>query len=238
MCFDVDAGGIDDRPGLQFVIGAVFLIAGLDADDLAATFDEAYGFNIIDGHAAEIFQRAQQCDSIAGIVKLAVVIENTATQAVAFDAREFFECGLAGEHLGMAEGKFSREAFIDFEAHPVIRKRKIAVGGDDEVEIVDQVGRVAQHVAAFAQSIENQREVHLLEVAHAAVHQFGAAAGGLLGEVGALHQQSAIAARCGLNGGAEAGGPTADHQYVPGRRIAAEFLQNFIAFGHAGSFLS
>ena len=236
--FDVHAGSIHHRLGLQFEICAAFLVVRANADDFAVALDEACGCNVVNGHATEILERAQQRDRIAGIVELAVVIENAAAQAFAFDARKFFQCRLAREHFGMPEGQFPREPFIDFETDPVVRKRKIAVSGDDEVEVVHQVRRIAQHEAALAQSIQNQRHVHLLEIAHAAVHQLGAAAGGFFREVGALHQQGAIPSRRSFNGGAEAGSPAANHQYIPGRRIAAKFFQNFIAFAHACTFLS
>jgi len=81
------------------------------------------------------------------------------------------------------------------------------------------VGRVAQHVAALAQRVENQRHVHLLEIADAAVHKLGTAAGGFFRENLPLHQQGAIAARRGLNGSAEASGPAANHQYVHGGEL-------------------
>ena len=76
--------------------------------------------------------------------------------------------------------------------------------------------RVAQHVAALAQGIENQRQVHLLEIANPAMRELGAAAGGSLGEIEALDQQRAIAAGGGFDRRAQAGGSAANHQHVPG----------------------
>ncbi len=58
-------------------------VAGLDADDFAATLNQAGGFNVVDGGSAEILESAQQRDSVAGVVKLAVVIENAAAEMVA-----------------------------------------------------------------------------------------------------------------------------------------------------------
>ena len=92
--------------------------------------------------------------------------------------------------------------------------------------------RVSQHVAALAQSVENQRQVHLLEIANPAMHELGAAAGGSLGEVGALDQQRAVAAGGGFNRGAQAGGSAADHRHVPGFRFRAEETQNIFSRFH------
>ncbi len=81
--FGVNAAGIDHRLGLQVEDSAVFAVARLDTDDLASALDEADGFNVVDGGAAEILKRAQQRDGVAGVVKLAVVIENAAAQVIA-----------------------------------------------------------------------------------------------------------------------------------------------------------
>src|ERR1039458_9564929 len=67
--------------------------------------------------------------------------------------------------------------------------------------------RVAQHVAALAQGVEDQRQVHLLEIAHAAMHELGAAAGGFFGEVGTLYKQRAVAASGGFHRCTQASGP-------------------------------
>ena len=52
------------------------------------------GFNIIEGRAAQILKRAQQRDGVAGIVELAVVIEDAAAQAGRMDAGKFLNVSL------------------------------------------------------------------------------------------------------------------------------------------------
>ena len=230
--------GVDDGFGLHIEDRAVFHIARMDANDFACALNQADGFNIVDGGAAEILEGAQQRDGVARIVKLAVVIENAAAKVSLCDAGQFFERRLAREQFRTAEGQLAREPFVDLEAHAVVRKRKIAVCGNDEREIVNEVRGVAQHVAALAQSIENQREVHLLEIAHAAMDKLGAAAGGFLGEIGALDEQRAIAPRSGFDGGAEAGGSAANHKHIPWLASSAQFTQNFLSCAHARHFPS
>ena len=92
--------------------------------------------------AAKIFDGAQERGGVAGVVKLAVVIENATAKAFVVDSRQPLQCAFAGEQLRMAEGKLAGEPLINFEAHAVIRKRKIAVCGNDEGEIMDQVWRI------------------------------------------------------------------------------------------------
>jgi hypothetical protein len=56
------------------------------------------------------------------------------------------------------------------------------------------MGRVAVEQAALAQRLGDEREVELLEIAHAAVHELGASARRSLREVMRLEQQRAVAA--------------------------------------------
>jgi hypothetical protein len=74
---------------------------------------------------------------------------------------------------------------------------------------------IADHRASLSQSIGNQREIHLLEVANTAVGQFRAAAGGSLCEIAALQQQRSKAARGCIYRGAESGGAAANYYDVP-----------------------
>src|SRR5690606_3074453 len=54
----------------------------------------------------------------------------------------------------------------------------------------------------------------LLQVAHAAVHELGAAAAGPLGEVGALDERHLEPAAGGVEGRPGPGGAATDHQHV------------------------
>jgi hypothetical protein len=57
-----------------------------------------------------------------------------------------------------------------------------------EREIVHDVGRVLQKQAAFLERFHNQANISLLQVAHAAMRQFGAATGSALAEVALLDE--------------------------------------------------
>jgi hypothetical protein len=104
------------------------------------------------------------------------VIEDAAAQAVFMQPRKHFQGLAAGKELGGPERQPARQPLIHFEPEAIVGKRGIAIGGNDEREIVNQMGRVPEHVAALPQGIENERKVKLLEIADAAVHQLRAPA--------------------------------------------------------------
>src|SRR5579863_9104344 len=98
--------------------------------------------------------------------------------------------------------------------------------------------RVAQHVSPLAQRIKYQSQVHLLQIAHAAMDELGTPAGRLLGEIGAFHKQSAIASRSSLDCAAEAGRSAANNQHIPWRSCSSQLAQDFLSCNQAFPFLS
>jgi len=72
--------------------------------------------------------------------------------------------------------------------------------------------RVAAQGPALPQRLQHQRDVALLQVAHTAVNQLGAAARSALGEVVGLEQRGAVAATGRVDGAAEARRAAADHE--------------------------
>jgi hypothetical protein len=81
---------------------------------------------------------------------------------------------------------------------------------------VHQVGRVLQKQSALFERFHYQADVSLLQVAHAAVCQLGAAAGGAFTEVALLEQQHIVAARRGIDRNAYARCAAAHDNHVPG----------------------
>ena len=82
--------------------------------------------------------------------------------------------------------------------------------------------RVLAQQSALFQRLHDQREVALLQVAHAAVHQLGAAAGSAFPEVALFQQKNVIAAAGGVDGHAHSGGSATHYNQVPGARVRAE----------------
>src|SRR5262249_48208886 len=96
---------------------------------------------------------------------------------------------------------------------------------NDESQIAHQVRRVFAQNAALLQRFHHQREIALFQIAHAAMHEFGGAAGGSLAEVVLFDERGAIAARRGVDGAAHAGGAAADDEQVP-RLGAAQTVEH------------
>ena len=76
-------------------------------------------------------------------------------------------------------------------------------------------GALRRQPAAFAERLEDQLDAALLQVANAAVDEFGAAAGRALAEVVLLEQHHAISARGRIDRNAQARGTAADHERCP-----------------------
>src|SRR6187399_1370060 len=94
--------------------------------------------------------------------------------------------------------------------------------------MVDDVRGVAVEQAAFAESLQDEGDVALFEVAHAAVDELGAAAGGALGEVVGFEEEGLEAAGGGIDGDAESGGASADDDEVP-LRFGGEVFEHLFA---------
>jgi hypothetical protein len=76
--------------------------------------------------------------------------------------------------------------------------------------------RIFAEQPAFAQRLEYERDVALLEVTNPAVHEFGTAAGSAFGKIVLLHQQRAVPSRGCVDGNAEARRASADDEKIPG----------------------
>jgi len=115
------------------------------------------------------------------------------------------------------------QQLIQLQAETVEWSLPPVVVRHDERKIVHQVGRVLQKQSALLERFHDKADISLLQVAHAAVCQLGAATGGALAEVALLEQQHIVAARRRIDGNAYAGCTAAHDKYIPcfGMRFAA-----------------
>ena len=95
--------------------------------------------------------------------------------------------------------------------------------------MADQVRRIAREQTPFAKRFANQFEVALLKIAHSAVNQFRAAAGGAAGKIPLFQQQRAIAARSSIDCRAKSGRAAADDEDVPRSGRVGERSEHLIA---------
>ena len=94
---DEDAGGVDDGAGADFELFAGFDALGFDADDVAVFLDEAAGAGVIEDDGAVMDGGAGEVDGEAGVIELAVVIDDAAGEAVGFEGGEEVDYFVAGE---------------------------------------------------------------------------------------------------------------------------------------------
>ena len=211
------AGGIHD----DFCLRAERL-AGLDVlpanavDDAVAAFVQPGDFGIVEQRGALFGRGGDQIDEQPRIVKLAVVINHAPGESVGIDVGKTPERFLLGNELRCAETIFAGEHLINLEADAVERPLPPGVAGNNKRQLADEMRRVLAQESAFLQRLHHERDVALFEITHAAVHQFGAAAGGALAEVMLFEQQRRVAARGRIHRHARAGGAAADNNHVPG----------------------
>ncbi len=85
---------------------------------------------------------------------------------------------------------------------------------EQEREDLDEVGSVLAESLALTQRLVDEAHVAVLQIAKTAVHQLGALRGGPRREVLGFDQRRGKAARCGIEGDADAGDAPADDQDV------------------------
>src|SRR4029453_2441063 len=113
---------------------------------------------------------------------------------------------VAGEQLRRAEAVAPGEDVVDLEAEPVEGRLPPLVVGDDELQVAHDVGGVAEEEPALLESVEDEGDVPLLQVAHAAVDELGGPAGRALAEVVLLEEHDGVATRRRVHGDPDAGG--------------------------------
>ena len=104
-------------------------------------------------------------------------------------------------------------------------------GGHDERQWAHQVRRERHHQLALEQRLAHEPEVEVLQVAQPSVDELARAAGGPRGEVGALEQRDAVAARGGVQRDARAGDAAADHDDI--ELVLRQRRESLAALDHA-----
>ena len=163
-----------------------------------------------------------QVDQQAGVVELAVEVDHPAFQAFRLDGGQALQRFLARENARSAEAILAGQQIVELQPDAIERRFPPIVIGHHEAQIAHQVRSVLQQQAALLQRFHHQREVALLQVAHAAVHQLGAAAGSAFAEIALLQQQDVVAAAGGIDRDARAGGAAAHDDHVPRAGVRAQ----------------
>ena len=136
--------------------------------------------------------------------------------------------------MGWGEVQLSRKGIVNLEPDAEKRPLPPLVTRHDKREVVDEVRGVAMHQSSLAKGLQNERDVALLEIAHAAVDEFRGSRGSAFGEIFTLQQQGAVATARGIHGGTQARRATANDDDVPWRGIAQGFDEAVAREGKGG----
>ena len=233
------AGGVDDDLGADFEAFAGFLTSCQVTPWMmpSAPLWSCGDLRVVEQRGALLGGGGDEIDEQPRVVELAVVVDDAAGEALGVDAGQALERFLLREELRGAEAVFAGEHLVELEADAVEGAFPPGVAGDDERRVRDEVRRVLAQEAALLQRLHHERDVALLEVAHAAVDELGRAAGGAFAEVVLLEQQRGVAARGGIDRDADAGGAAADDDDVPRFRPRTRLLQHVVSFHEFEIFL-
>src|SRR5215470_16797283 len=116
------AGGIDDHLCLNTVLGSTFVITSNYAVDIAFVILK----NICDRHIvhegrAMIDCGRSQMNQQSRIVELAVIVDDSATQAVSLKRRQALKCFIVGKNTGLAEAILASKHVVQFQTDSVKR---------------------------------------------------------------------------------------------------------------------
>ena len=209
------AGGVDHhrRVDLERVTG--FEIASHETvNEAVDALRDAGDLRVVEQRRALLGRGLHEVDQQPRIVELAVVIDHPAAQALGLDRRQALQRLVTREDFRGAETVLPGQHVVDLESDPVERRFPPVVVGDDEGQVAHQVRRVLPQDAPFLQRLHHERDVALLEIAHAPVHQLRTATRRALAEVVLLEQQHLVAARGGIDGDPDSSGAAADDREV------------------------
>ena len=179
---------------------------------------------MVEERAALLHGRLGQVDGQAGIVKLPVVVEHAAPQAVGLEVAQAPQRFLLAQVHRGPQAELAGQQVVHRQADGIVRPAPPVVVRNDKILVFHQVRRVAQQQAPLVKRLAHQRNVALGQVAHAAVHQLGAAAAGALGVINLLEQQRFVAPADAVEGHAQARRAAANHYQIPDG-LAGQLLQ-------------
>ena len=213
---DEAAGGVHDAARLDRILLAGGVVDELHAGDLARLIvqDARHG-GLVDDRAAVLDAGLGEVDGHARVVELSVVVDHAALQPLFDRGGDVFHHFLGGDVLRTSVAEAEREQVVEGQAAEVKEIVPVAVVRNDERLVLHQMRGVGLHAAALAQRFKHQHHVALLQVAHAAVHEFGRAARRTFRKVGLLQAGYAHAARGCIHRDAESGRTAAYDYHVP-----------------------
>ena len=218
------ARGADHQARAHRLLTAADAIVQYGARHAFAIAQQRFHAQVIDGHAAMAARFLQHAQHQARVVRLGVLVQHAAPQPVAVDM--WRQHGKVGR-IDIAARAPARHHVIDGQAQhelapPRFPARVVAKG---KALRLDQPRRIRQQGLPLMHRFARQRELALLEVAQAAVHQLRGTARRAPGEIALFHQQRLQAAPRCFQQDAGARDAAADDQDVPVARQHARQLR-------------
>ena len=184
---------IDDDARADSKLALAFDVFCDDAvDEAVRGLRQGSHANVVEHRRAARGRRLHQVDQQPRVVELPVVVDHAAAKSFGADRRQTLERLFAREDRRVAEPVLACQQVIELQADAVERRLPPVIARDDEGQVADQVRRVPPEEAALFQRLHHERDVALLEIAYAAVHELRAAAGGPFAEVMLLEANGQI----------------------------------------------
>ncbi|GKT76549.1 hypothetical protein ColTof4_08972 [Colletotrichum tofieldiae] len=225
------AGRVDDTLGTdgEGVAAGRHDIADLGAGDLAVgVLFQRGDFDVVDDGCAVERSSQGERDVHAGVVVLAVVVDESANHVVAAEHGEGLEGLVRGDVVGALETLGTGEEIVGLGAGPEVRGLPPLLDGQQDGQRRGQVRGDVEEGLALVESLHDELELGvvevpdgLLEVADAAVDELGALGRGSGGEVVALDEGDLQATGDGVESDAGARGAAADDEQVVLIRVGA-----------------
>ena len=191
---------------------------------------EGHHLHVVHSHATMVDTRLSQVHGHTRVVELAVVIYDTALQTFLHPGGQTLHHALGGNELGAAVTETEGEDVIECQATEIEEVVPVAIVGDHEGLVFHQMRRIGLHAATFAQCLEHQHHVALLQVTYTAVHELCATARRTLGKVVLLQNGYLIAARGCIYGAAQTCGTATHYDKVPHHLCGAKAVNLSFTF--------
>ena len=217
-------GGIHHAAGLHLAALAREVVGEADTRHAACVIvqNPRHG-GLVEDRAAMFDAGLCEVYGHARVVELPVVVDHAALQPLLHRRGKVFPHLLRRDEFRTSVTETERKQVVEREPAEVEHVVPMAVIRDDECLVLDQMRCVGLHAAALAQRLEHEQHVALLEVAHAAVHEFGRTARSALGEVALFEARDAQAACRGVHCHAQSRRAAAYDDHVPYLVSVGEF---------------
>ena len=219
-------GGVDHHPRADLQRRVSDEVAAAHAHDAIALAQEVRDLDVVRRPRAAFHRRLEDGEPQARrVVHLAVVEEPRTGEPLGVEPREAVHALVAGQEA--PPGNAARgvvDAAVPVEGEQVVGQEgrpqealpleALGVSGDGDGQRVREMWRGAQQGPPVAARLADASEVHVLQIADAAVDHLEGMRRGGTAEVAALHKGHGQAPKRRVPGNVEAEDPSADHRQV------------------------